>query len=112
MRRFSPALSNIGSIALIALPIALAAIVNQTLRPYLAALLGGTAHSGAGWSRGEYVTANQWWEFDAQTRLDHPFVTGYLAQSDGVYLAIGGALSAVVAGIVLYRAAKGKAAPR
>ncbi|MDI6022962.1 hypothetical protein QBL02_05325 [Leucobacter sp. UT-8R-CII-1-4] len=108
MRRLSPALGNVATIALIALPIALAAVLNQTLRPYLAERLGGTPHASGGWSRGSYLASNRWWEFDAATQLKHPLLTTYLEQWDGLYLAAGGILSVIIASIVFYLAARTK----
>lgn len=106
MRRFSPILGNIATIALIALPIALAAVLNQTLRPFLAEQLGGTANATAGWSRGTYVASNQWWEFDSATQLNHPLLTAYLEQGDGFYLAVGGVCSVIVAAVVFLLTAR------
>jgi uncharacterized protein YggT (Ycf19 family) len=106
MRRFFPALGNIGAIVLIALPIGLAAVLNQTLRPFLADQLGGTAHTNAGWSRGNYVASNQWWEFDSATQLNHPVLTTYLEREDGFYLAIGGVCSVCIAAVVFWLTAR------
>lgn len=111
MRRLSPILGNIGTIVLIAAPIALAVVLNQTLRPYLAQMLGGVEHESAAWVRGSYTTSNRWWEFDARTQAEHPLLTAYLQQWDGAYIAIGGLCALLITVIVLFRAARGGRRP-
>ncbi|QZY52612.1 hypothetical protein [Leucobacter tenebrionis] len=79
----------------VALPVAVAVLLNALLRPRLAEHLGGIR-------RHHYINYRSfdgWWVFDEPTRLAHPTLTSFLELSDGAVAAAGIAL-AVASGIL------------
>ncbi len=61
------------------IPLAIGVLLNAVLRPVMAERLGGEMiRRGAG-VRG----SDTWWTFDAATRAEHPWQTGFLEMSHG-----------------------------
>jgi hypothetical protein len=60
-------------------PIALCVLLNSLVRPGLARAIGGERHSTGAGVRSQDVT----WMFDPATTVEHPFLTAFLATSDG-----------------------------
>lgn len=63
----------------VAIPLAVAALVNAVVRPALAERLGGSLRRSMSTAK----SADRWWEFEPATREAHPMLTGFLQLSDG-----------------------------
>lgn len=62
-----------------AIPLAIAVLLNGVVRPAMAERLGGEMIRRGASVRG----SDTWWRFDAATRAEHPWQTGFLEMSHG-----------------------------
>ncbi|MBK1970393.1 hypothetical protein ABC365_15420 [Brevundimonas sp. 3P9-tot-E] len=78
------------------IPLAIGVLLNAVVRPIMAACLGGEMiRKGAG-VRG----SDTWWTFDAATRAEHPWRTGFLEMP---HSAVALATMAVIAVLFVWR---------
>ena len=61
------------------IPLAIGVLLNAVVRPAMAERLGGEMIRRGASVRGP----DTWWAFDAATRAEHPWQTGFLEMSDG-----------------------------
>jgi hypothetical protein len=75
-------------------PLIFCVILNALIRPWLAALIGGSVvRSGSGGRN-----TNRWYMFDQTTTSDHPALTWFLSSSDG---AVGMVTLAIIIALLL-----------
>lgn len=73
-------------------PLAIGVLLNGVVRPIMAERLGGEMIRRGASVRG----SDTWWTFDAATRAEHPWQTGFLEMSHGAVALVTLAVIAVM----------------